>query len=79
MRRCSGYSRDGSSVVTYGERLPALPIGVLSVPVGGTAQDPRLHALSLAASRVDWDKPIVPPRQHGISARRDEAEADYQL
>ena len=47
---------DGTSVVTFGEFARVADQVVLSVPVGGTAQDPRLQAVTLAASRVDWEK-----------------------
>jgi hypothetical protein len=74
------FLKDGSSVVTYGEFARVADQVVLSVPVGGTAQDPRLHALTLAASRVDWDKTdryTASARYQRYVATR--AEADYQL
>ena len=74
------FLKDGSSVVTYGEFARVADQVVLSVPVGGTAQDPRLHALTLAASRVDWEKTdryTASARYQRYVATR--AEADYQL
>ena len=74
------FLKDGSSVVTYGEFARVADQVVLSVPVGGTSQDPRLHALTLAASRVDWDRTdryAATARYQRYVATR--AEADYQL
>ena len=73
------YLTDGSSLVTYGEFARVGDSVVLSVPVGGTRQDPRLHAVSLPAARVDWDK----TERHAASARyqryvASRAESDYQ-
>jgi hypothetical protein len=73
------FLTDGSSVVAYGEFARVAEQVVLSVPVGGTAQNPRLHALTLAASRVDWEK----TDRYAVSARYQRyvatrAEADYQ-
>jgi hypothetical protein len=73
------FLKDGSSVVTYGEFARVADQVVLSVPVGGTTQDPRLHAVTLAASRVDWEK----TDRYAASARYQRyvatrAEADYQ-
>ena len=73
------FLTDGSSLVTYGEFARVGDQVVLSVPVGGTRQEPRLHAVSLAASRVDWEK----TDRHAASARYQRyvatrAEADYQ-
>jgi hypothetical protein len=73
------FLTDGTSIVTYGEFARVADQVVLSVPVGGTAEDPRLHAVTLAASRVDWDK----TDRHAASTRYQRyvatrAEADYQ-
>ena len=70
---------DGTSVVTFGEFARVADQVVLSVPVGGTAQDPRLQAVTLAASRVDWEK----TDRHTASTRYQRyvatrAEADYR-
>jgi hypothetical protein len=73
------FLKDGSSIVTYGEFARVGDQVVLSVPAGGTLQNPRLHAVTLAASRVDWDK----TDRHAASSRYQRyvatrAEADYQ-
>lgn len=73
------FLTDGSSVVTYGEFARVGDQVVLSVPVGGSRQDPRLQAVSLPAARVDWEK----TERHAASARYQRyvatrAEADYQ-
>ena len=54
------FLTDGSSVVTYGEFARVADQVVLSVPVGGTAQDPRLHAVTLRglACRLGEDRSI---------------------
>ena len=72
------FLKDGSSLVTYGEFARVGDQVVLSVPVGGTREEPRLHAVSLAASRVDWDKTdrhVASTRYQRYVATR--AEADY--
>lgn len=71
---------DGSSVVSYGEMARVRDQVVFSLPVGGTPADPRLHAVSLASSLVDWprtDRYATSARYltYFISGR---AEADYQ-
>ena len=73
------FLTDGTSVVTYGEFARVADQVVLSLPVGGTAQDPRLHAVTIAASRVDW----VKTDRHAASVRyqryvASRAETDYQ-
>ena len=73
------FLTDGTSVVTYGEFARVGDQVVLSLPVGGTAQDPRLHAVTIAASRVDWiktDRHAASVRYQRYVASR--AEADYQ-
>ena len=73
------FLTDGSSIVTYGEFARVADQVVLSVPVGGTVQDPRLQAVTLAASRVDWEKTdryaASTRYQRYVSTR---AEADFQ-
>ncbi len=73
------FLTDGSSLVTYGEFARVGEQVVLSVPVGGSRQDPRLQAVSIPSARVDWDK----TERHAASARSQRyvatrAEADYQ-
>jgi hypothetical protein len=74
------FLTDGSSLVTYGEFARTADEVVLSLPIGGTPQAPRLHAVTLAASRVDWEKTnrdVASTRYQRYVATR--AEADYQL
>ena len=73
------FLTDGTSVVTYGEFARVADQIVLSVPVGGSAEAPRLHAVTLDSARVDWEK----TERHAASARYQRyvatrAEADYQ-
>jgi hypothetical protein len=73
------FLTDGTSVVTYGEYARVGEQVVLSMPVGGTEQAPRLHAVRVEASRVDWEK----TERYAASARYQRyvatrAEADYQ-
>jgi hypothetical protein len=73
------FLTDGTSIVTYGEFARVADQVVLSVPVGGTAQEPRLQAVTLAAARVDWEKTdryAASTRYQRYVATR--AEADYQ-
>ena len=73
------FLTDGSSLVTYGEFARVGDQVVLSVPVGGSRQDPRLQAVSIPAARVNWEK----TERHAASARYQRyvatrAEADYR-
>lgn len=73
------YLTDGSSLVTYGEFARTGDQIVLSLPIGGTPEAPRLHAVTLAASKVDWEK----TERYAASARYQRyvatrAEADYR-
>ena len=73
------FLTDGSSIVTYGEFARVADQVVLSVPIGGTVQNPRLQAVTLAASRVDWektDRDAASTRYQRYVATR--AEADFQ-
>lgn len=73
------FLTDGSSLVTYGEYARTSDQVVLSLPIGGTPQAPRLHAVTLAASKVDWEKTerfAASARYQRYVATR--AEADYQ-
>jgi len=72
------YLVDGSSVVSYGEMARVSDQVILSMPVGGRPDDPRLHAVTLAASLVDWPR----TDRHAASTRYlryvdSRAEADY--
>jgi hypothetical protein len=69
---------DGTSIVIYGELARVDDRVVFSLPVGGTADDPRLHPVSLAVSLIDWPRTDV----HAASTRYQQysgrAEADYE-
>ena len=47
---------DGSTVVSYGEFARVDDRVVLSMPVGGSGEDPRLHVVSLPASSINWPR-----------------------
>jgi len=73
------FMTDGSTLVTYGEFARTGDQVVLSLPVGGTPQAPRLHAVTVDASKVDWLK----TERYAASARYQRyvatrAESDYQ-
>jgi hypothetical protein len=69
---------DGTSVVTYGELARVENQVIFSLPVGGPADEPRLHTVSLAASFIDWQR----TNDHSASTRYQQfsarAESDYQ-
>jgi hypothetical protein len=50
------FLRDGASLVSYGEFARVGDQVVFSMPVGGVADEPRLHVVSLPASEVDWQR-----------------------
>ena len=50
------FLRDGTSVVSYGEFARLDEQVVFSMPVGGPADQPRLHVVTLPASEVDWTR-----------------------
>ena len=73
------FLRDGSSFVSYGEMARVSDQVIVSMPVGGTPDDPLLHAVTLPASMVDWAR----TDRHAESARylkyvETRAEADYE-
>ena len=73
------FLTDGSSLTTFGEFARVGEQVILSVPVGGTPDNPRLQAVTLAAARVDWEKTDrynESVRYQRYVATR--AEADYQ-
>ena len=45
---------DGTTVVSYGEFARLGDRVILSMPIGGSAEQPRLYVVTLPASRVDW-------------------------
>jgi len=48
------FLRDGTSLVSYGEFARVGDQVVFSMPVGGPADEPRLHVVSLPTAEVDW-------------------------
>jgi hypothetical protein len=56
---------DGSAVVSYGEFARLADQVILSMPAGGTAEQPRLHVVSLPASSIDWPR----TEQYAAAAR----------
>src|SRR5688572_13852032 len=69
---------DGTSVVSYGELARVEDRVIFAMPVGGSADDPRLHPIVLASALVDWER----TNRHAASARfqqhAERVEADYQ-
>jgi hypothetical protein len=47
---------DGGTVVSYGEFARHEDRVIFSMPVGGSADQPRLHIVSLPASLIDWPR-----------------------
>ena len=47
---------DGTSVVSFGEFARVDDQVVFSMPVGGPADQPRLHIVTLPASQIDWNR-----------------------
>lgn len=72
------FLTDGTSIVTFGELARVEDQVIVSLPVGGTVDDPRLHPATMAASLIDWEKTA----RHAASVRfqqyADRAEADYE-
>jgi hypothetical protein len=50
------FLRDGAALVSYGEFARVDDQVVLSMPVGGPADEPRLHVVSVPAAEVDWPR-----------------------
>lgn len=50
------FLRDGASLVSYGEFARVEDQVVFSMPVGGSSEQPRLHAVSIPAVEVDWTR-----------------------
>ena len=50
------FLRDGTTLVSYGEFARVADRIVVSLPIGGTAEAPELHLLSIPADRVDWER-----------------------
>jgi len=50
------FLTDGTSVVSYGEFARLTDRVIFSMPVGGDADQPRLHVVTLPVSAVDWTR-----------------------
>src|SRR6185503_4269733 len=50
------FLRDGGSLVSYGEFARVGDQIVFSMTVGGPADQPRLHVVSIPAAQVDWPR-----------------------
>jgi len=74
------FLRDGSTVVSFGEFARVGDDVVFSMPVGGPADDPRLHVVSLPTAAIDWSR----TDRYAASARYQQyaqtrGEDDFQL
>jgi hypothetical protein len=70
---------DGSTVVSYGEFARVDDRVVLSMPVGGSRDEPRLHVVSLPATSINWprtDRYATSARYQRYAETR--GEADFQ-
>ena len=74
------YLADGSTLVSFGEYARVNDQVIFSMPTGGSAEQPRLHVVTLNATLVDWtrtDAYATSARyQQYASTRGDE---DFQL
>ncbi|MGH9372650.1 MAG: hypothetical protein ACRD15_14075 [Vicinamibacterales bacterium] len=50
------FLRDGGMLVSYGEFAQVADRVVLSIPIGGTDEQPVLHLLTIPQSDVDWEQ-----------------------
>jgi hypothetical protein len=50
------FLSDGTPLVSYGEFATVEDRVIFSMPVGGTAADPRLHVVTIPAKAVDWER-----------------------
>jgi hypothetical protein len=50
------FLTDGTTLVSYGEYARVEDRVIFSMPIGGTAADPRLYVVSIPASTVDWPR-----------------------
>ncbi len=74
------FLRDGSTVVSFGEFARVGDDVVFSMPVGGPADEPRLHVVSLPTSAIDWsltDRYAASARYQRYAQTR--GEDDFQL
>jgi hypothetical protein len=74
------FLRDGTTVVSYGEFARVDEQVVFSMPVGGSADEPRLHVTSVPSDAIDWMR----TERYAASARYEHyastrGEDDFQL
>ena len=50
------FLKDGGVLVSYGEFAQVADRVVLSIPIGGTDDEPALHLLTIAGPSVDWER-----------------------
>ncbi len=62
------FLKDGTAVASYGEFSRVDGRVIFSIPAGGSADEPRLQVVSVAASKVDWGK----TDRYAASARFDQ-------
>jgi len=73
------FMRDGTTVVSYGEFARVDDRVVVSMPIGGSVDEPRLHVAVLPASLVDWprtERYAASVRYHRYAETR--GEEDFQ-
>lgn len=73
------YLLNGETLTSYGEYARVDDRVIFSMPVGGSADDPRLHVVTLPAGMIDWER----TERHARSARYQRyvatrAEADFE-
>jgi hypothetical protein len=73
------FLNDGTAVVSYGEYARVDDVVIFSTPAGGTAEEPRLHLVTLPAASVNWPR----TEQYANSARYQQyaatrGDADFQ-
>jgi hypothetical protein len=59
------YLLNGDTLTSYGEFARIDDRVIFSMPVGGPADDPRLHVVTLPAGMIDWER----TERHARSAR----------
>jgi hypothetical protein len=59
------FLSDGTALVSFGEFARVEDRVIFSMPVGGTAEEPRLHVVTIPARVVDWER----TERYGASAR----------
>lgn len=74
------FLHDGTSVVSFGEFTRLDDQVIFSMPVGGPADQPRLHVVTLPAAEIDWTR----TGRYAASARyrryaESRGENDFQL